>query len=174
MKQFRTSFVVARTWYPDPVIFLKSRLPVWWFRKPKEFLAHRDSLWNSDLDWDSRASVPEFAVIWEDTERQGWWTKNLENKEEKCCVYFTTCLCLQSWNSTLKTVFSRLYRVYLQRFARDCFQKFISIFLCFYILSTVKPYDDPRLSHVSSWGAKKLAQQWDSHETFLKHWLSWQ
>ena len=37
-----------------------------------------------------------------------------------------------------------------------------------------KPYDDPRLSHVSSWGAKKLAQQWDSHETFLKHWLSWQ
>ena len=35
------------------------------------------------------------------------------------------------------------------------------------MLSTVKSYDDPRLSRVSSWGAKKLAQQWDSHQTVL-------
>ena len=39
------------------------------------------------------------------------------------------------------------------------------------MLSTVKTYDDPRLSHVSSWGAKKLAQQRDSHQTFLADFL---
>ena len=70
-----------------PVVFLTS--PQLLPGNPKNSwpTGHR-RLWNSDLDWDSRALVPEFRVIWEDAEKfAGYnrWRENLENTK-KCCV----------------------------------------------------------------------------------------
>ncbi len=117
-----------------------------------------------------------------------------QEKQGLCFFVFPYDFCVCNIGIAHWTMFSRLYRVYLQRFALDCsqsssfdrswswsecskhlriqnsFQFRVSTF-CLRSNLMMAP-DSPIF--LSGRGTKTLAHQWGSHETLLKHWLSWQ